>query len=190
MPFLPSTIVAQKRPKSFGSVTMRYKHTLTCALRALPRRCRLARGITLIELLATLAVAVILASVAAPSFSALIAGQRAKSAASSLYASLARARSEAMMRNAGVTIAPKNGAWMNGWQITDSRFPQNALEVRDAIPGLSITGPASLSYQRSGKVDGNSTLTFLVAAQGYASATQCISVDPGGRPYLKAAESC
>lgn len=151
------------------------------------RRCC---GVTLIELLTTLSVAAILATIAAPSFSALIADQRAKSAASSLYVSLSRARSEAMMRNVGVTLSPKNNAWANGWQLIDARHPQNPLEVKDAMPGLSITGPASLTYHRSGMIDGSVTHTFLVTASGHAGATRCISVEPGGRPYLKAGTSC
>lgn len=159
-------------------------------LDAMLRRCRQCCGFTLIELLVTLSIAVILATMAAPSFSALIASQRTKSAASSLYASLSRARSEAMMRNTGVMLAPQNSAWANGWQLTDLRRPDIALEMKDAMSGLSISGPASLTYRPSGKIDGSTTHTFLVTASGQASAAQCVSVDPGGRPYLKAGASC
>jgi len=52
----------------------------------------------MVELLVTLAVATILATVAIPSFSGLIASQRAKTAASELFASLLKARSDAISR--------------------------------------------------------------------------------------------
>src|SRR5512140_629382 len=83
-------------------------------------------GFTLTELLVVIAVASILAALAAPSFTDLIASKRAQAVASELYFSLLKARSEALTRNANVTLSPKAGGWQTGWQILD---PANAARV-------------------------------------------------------------
>ncbi|MGO4611334.1 Tfp pilus assembly protein FimT/FimU, partial [Variovorax sp. 2RAF20] len=60
------------------------------------------RGFTLIELLVTLTVPSIIAFAAAPSFSSLIATQRARNASLDLSAALTLTRSEAVKRNSSV----------------------------------------------------------------------------------------
>src|SRR5450756_2718617 len=90
---------------------------LTCH-RAAGMQSRSGSGFTMIELLVVIAIAGILAALAAPSFSDLIASKRAQAVASELYVALLKARSEAVTRNANVTLAPTTttGGWRNGWQ--------------------------------------------------------------------------
>jgi type IV fimbrial biogenesis protein FimT len=66
------------------------------------------RGFTLIELLVTIAVAAIIASLAAPSFSNMLVKQQLNSSARDLAATLTKARSQAVLlrRNVSVHIAP------------------------------------------------------------------------------------
>jgi type IV fimbrial biogenesis protein FimT len=141
----------------------------------------------MVELVITITIAAILTSVAVPSFSGLIASQRAKTAASELFGSLLKARSEAIMRNANVTLSPLNGNWQTGWQILDPANAANLLESHGAV-SVTVTGPAAgVTYRPSGRVVAGGTTPFLV---GSSTNYQCVSVNLSGRPYMKAASTC
>lgn len=132
------------------------------------------------------AVVGVLTSLAAPSFSELIKSQRIKSMATDLNASLSRARSEAVKRNRNVTLSPVTaGSWQSGWQIADPDNPGN-IEVHGAFAGLTATGPDSVTYRSSGRIQGTDVPAFNISATGVA-AQRCVSVDLSGRPYMKAA---
>lgn len=147
----------------------------------------------MVELLVTIAIATILTTIAVPSFSALIASQRAKTAASELFASLLKARSDAIMRNANVTVSPLAGGWnQGGWQILDPA--NNVLESHGALASVTITptpAAAVVTYRPSGRVLTGSTTAFLVTTtSGSSTNYQCISLNLSGRPYMKAANAC
>jgi len=147
----------------------------------------------MVELLVTIAIAAILTTVAVPSFSGLIANQRAKTAASELFASLLKARSEAIMRNANVTVSPLAGGWnQGGWQILDP-VTANVLESHGAVPGVTITptGGAAVTYRPSGRVLTGSTASLLVTTtSGSSTNNECISLNLSGRPSLQEAPAC
>lgn len=148
---------------------------------------RRARGFTLPELLAVVAVMAILATVAAPSFSELIASQRAKGAASDMFASLLRTRSEAIKRNTEVTLAPSGTTWASGWSIAHPTDDDVLLEDRGAVLGATITGPTSVTYLPNGRVKGTTPPEFDIEVSG-AGQHRCIAVDLSGRPYQTSSE--
>lgn len=148
-------------------------------------------GFTLLELIVAVSITAILAALAAPSFNDLIAANRARNIASELFSSLLRARSEALTRNANVTLSPKGGDWQNGWQIADPAKPTTFLEVKDAAIKASISGPAGVTYTGAGRVQGNTVPMFVIkVTAGSVDKYQCVSLDLTGRPYKKAASSC
>ena len=139
------------------------------------------------ELLIVVAIVGILASLAAPSFSELIKSQRIKSMATDINASLSRARSEAVKRNRNVTLSPATaGSWQGGWQIADPDNAGSNIEVHAAFAGLTATGPDSVTYRSSGRIQGTAAPAFNISAAG-VSAQRCVSVDLSGRPYMTAA---
>lgn len=81
------------------------------------------RGLTLIELMVTLAVLGIVIAVAVPSFSTMISNNRALALGEDLVGALSYARSEAVKRSGNVTLcASKNGAacdgaWTDNWIV-------------------------------------------------------------------------
>lgn len=148
-------------------------------------------GFTLLELMVGVAIAAILAVLAAPSFNDLIASNRAKNISSELFSSLLRARSEALTRNANVTLSPKTGNWQNGWQILDPAKSSVVLETRDLSIKATITGPNNVVYTGAGRVQGVTVPMFVIkVTTGSTDKYQCVSLDLTGRPYMKAASSC
>ncbi|MFC5511975.1 GspH/FimT family pseudopilin [Massilia jejuensis] len=143
---------------------------------------RRARGFTTPELLTVVAIVAILASVAAPAFSSMIAATRSRSVSSELYAALARARSEAIKRNAEVTLAPVAARqWQHGWSIADPAGTGRKLDDHPAVPGATVAGPASVVYLPNGRVKDASLPAFDIAMSGNDT-RRCVKIDLSGRP--------
>lgn len=140
-------------------------------------------GFTLIELLIVVAVVGILSALAAPSFDTLIESQRAKSTATDLYIALTRARSEAVKRNTQMTLSPKTGGWANGWQMLDPTTSAT-IEDHNAIRKISVSGPDSVVYQSSGRVQGSTAPNFAITGS-HDSSSRCVAVDLSGRPNIR-----
>jgi len=155
------------------------------------RQYRRSHGFTLVEMMVVMVIAAILAGVAAPSFSKAIASQRAKSAGTDVYLALLKARSEAIRRNAVVTLAPKTGGWQNGWQIVNPGDATDILEDHGAASSVAITGPTSVVYRPSGRLQAGSSVSFAVTVgTGASASSHCVAVELSGQPYTKSGTSC
>ncbi len=146
---------------------------------------RAAGGFTLLELMVTLTILGILATLALPSFGRFIRDQRVKTATFDVYASLTFTRSESIKRGADVAVNPNSASnWALGWRVVDAGG--NNLKVQEVIPGVAMSGPASLTYRRDGRLSDTSTSMFVLSADGDSTVTaRCIRVDPSGRPSIK-----
>jgi type IV fimbrial biogenesis protein FimT len=146
-----------------------------------------AAGFTLIELLVVVAIMGVLASVAAPSFSSLIANQRARAASTELYAAISLARSEAIKRNLPVSLVPvSSDNWAAGWRIPNPTDSGHPILVHEALSNGTITGPSSVVYLASGRVRADELPSFDVSFP-QASTPRCVQVDLSGRVMTKAA---
>ena len=142
------------------------------------------RGFTLIELMVTLAVLAVLMAVAVPSFNTISLSQRIKTASFDIVASLSYARSEAVKQNGSVTIAPSGGNWANGWTI--SAPDGSTLRTAAALQNLTVSGPASMVYGRSGRIvsgTGDIEVASSVVISGVTA--RCITVDVTGLPRAR-----
>jgi prepilin-type N-terminal cleavage/methylation domain-containing protein len=147
-------------------------------------------GFTTIEMLMVVAIFGILAATAAPSFAPMIASKRAETAATDLYVALVQSRSEATKRNASATLAHKTGGWGIGWQLTviDPTDSTNTLTLDDhsVTNSVTVTGPDTVVYQSSGRVQGATNPSFAVTGtSGSSTEHRWVCIDLSGRPMVK-----
>ena len=153
-----------------------------------------SRGFTLMELLVTLLIVSILASMAVPSFSGLIQTNRMSTHFNELLATLALARSEAVRRAAPVTVCKSNnstacgGDWEDGWLVfidTDSDgvvdTGEDIIRVHDALSGntLNFSGDR-VTYASSG-LPTSTQGTFTLCDSRGNSKRKGLAVSPTGR---------
>jgi len=134
-----------------------------CSARA-GRRIRAARGFTLVELMVTLLVLAILLGLAVPSFRDAALSSRLTGYANDLVASVQIARSEAIKRNATVTLCASTngstcataGGWEVGWIILAPR--------QETVPAANPSDPAVVTTVMD-VVDRHAPLTdeFIIA---------------------------
>jgi len=144
-------------------------------------------GFTLIELLVTVTVAAILAAAVAPSFGPFIASQRVKAASFDLVAALTQTRSEAIKRNANVSMTAAAGGWKDGWTIASGA---TTLAVKSAYKGLTIVdsgGAVAVTFRGDGRLaTGSAEVNLTVDSPDNPSAAKrCISLSLSGRASSK-----
>lgn len=104
-----------------------------------------SRGLTLVELVVTLAVAIILALIAAPMFTTITANNTLSSATNLLSGHMQLARSEAVKRGTAVTICPSGDGttcagttqWALGWIVFEDLATKGEVDVGDTLVAVS-----------------------------------------------------
>ncbi|MBL4819035.1 MAG: GspH/FimT family pseudopilin [Deltaproteobacteria bacterium] len=146
------------------------------------KRCffKLPSGFTLLELMVTLAIAAILATVAIPGFSNLITSNRISSSVNGLLGAIHMARSEAVKLGTFVELCKKNsnsdgctdgGNWEQGWlvrevaDLTNIMLIHNALEDNYTVSG-SLEAANAIRFSPSGETNLTKTATFVFCHDG------------------------
>lgn len=163
-------------------------------------------GFTLIELMITIAVLGVVISLAAPSFRALLASNRAYSASMDISSALMHARSEAVRRATRITVCKSSDTgnasptcnsgttWGSGWLIfvdgatagtvdgTDTRLKVGQPNIGNGSISSTDTNFANyISFDSRGAVvpvGGATSTTFSVCIEGVK---RDIQIAPAGR---------
>lgn len=159
-------------------------------MRLAPATTRTA-GFTLVELLVVLTVLAVLAAVATPSMSRIVAAQRVRAMAADLHLALVQARSEAIKRNAAVTLSPAGGDWNDGWVVLDPENTEGTpLRAYTGGRGVQVTTTTTqVVYVGSGRSTLATEASFMISSTATDEA-RCVLVNLTGRPYVKTAAAC
>jgi len=145
---------------------------------------RPAAGFTIIELMVTVAIAGILAAYGLPELRILINNQRVRGVTTDLVASLIYARSEAIKRNAQVSLVPNGGSWAAGWTV---QVGTSTLKAQDPLTNVTATGPVgNVTYRGNGRLPGSSQILFTFRSTQMSQVTmRCVVIDASGRPNIQ-----
>jgi type IV fimbrial biogenesis protein FimT len=164
-------------------------------------------GYTLAELLVTISIVGILASVAVPGMQDVVLNNRRVSVSNDMAYSIQLARSEAITRNQRVIVcASTNGSgcasasdWSEGWiafnDVDDDQAPDSTGEAillastgKDGISITPVTFTDSFTYRPNGRVMGASvganTGEFIFCDRRGSKHARVLSIASSGRPSL------
>lgn len=146
-------------------------------------------GFTLVELMVTIAIVALLASLAVPSFRTMLVRRSVDSAADVLVSDLRFARSEAVKRSTVVTVcaslngtscAGTGGLWKDGWIMFVDFDGDGNLEAAGGDRIVRVQG-ALASIASIAAADGTSQVNFRYQPTGWAkAATQTFVITPIG----------
>lgn len=160
---------------------------------------RKACGLTLVELVVTIAVAALLIAVAVPSFVSMVASWRLSNAANDLVASIHATRSKAIRLNrdadlcraandAATACAGGGNAHWQQWILVsgNSVIRREAISTPDAILVSSDFAGDALVYQPSGLPAASGSFT-LCSIANINQNVRTINVGPGNRVSVERA---
>ncbi len=169
------------------------------------------RGITLIEMLITLALLAILTTIAIPTYDGVVSGNRASAQLGSFLQAVEYARSVAMKRGLDATICASSngttcastGSWTQGWIVfsnpNNNKSPAAAdsiLRIHDALSGGSqLIGNTNvttrITFNRFGLLAGvyNGTIV-LKPHPDRTSLRRCMTLSSVGRITTASGDQC
>lgn len=160
------------------------------------------RGLTLVELMVTLAAAIILLAVGMPLFSGIVGNNRAVAQANDLLSAFKLARSEAVKRTDNVTICAIDnpaaavpacgdaGDWGNGWTVFFDDGSAIDEHLRVWITPVSaptiVASAAAVVFTPAGEESTGTAASFsLTHADSTTTRSHCLVVRPSGQVRMR-----
>lgn len=152
------------------------------------------KGVTLVELMVTVAIIAILASVAVPAFESVMLSSRLTSMSNDFVSAVQLARNEAIKRNTTVTLCVAGsasscgtGGWQQGWLVLDSAsqvIHSRASLNTGYLLKSSGTAVTSITFQPSGAGATTAVLVLCKSTPSAGSQERTITVSATGRATI------
>ena len=131
-------------------------------------------GFTLIELMVTIAVLAIIASIATPSISNQLANQRVKSTTATLVNALKEAKVESILRRQNVTVIYTNTTTPKTIRLQAGGNDISSYSISDKSVVTQTITPSTVSnivFQPNKKMANNATVVYTICDSGSNSET-------------------
>jgi type IV fimbrial biogenesis protein FimT len=117
-----------------------------------PSNGALQCGFSLAEILVTLSIATVLASITIPGFNSVLMNNRATALSNNLVTAMHVARSEAVKRNTDVTFCKSNdssscsGSWSDGWILFSDHDGDRIRDAGDGDEIITVYPPVDVDF--------------------------------------------
>lgn len=154
-------------------------------------------GITLIELIVTLAVLSLLLAIGVPQFSSSTANSRLTTAINSLSGDLSFARTEAVKRAIPTTVTAVNVSdWAGGWIVAtvaiNASTPAANLRISPALTAGAtiVAGVSSVQFNSDGRSNSAAALTFILCDDRSGTFGKRVTLNATGQTFLTTKIQC
>lgn len=149
-------------------------------------------GLTLIELIVTLAVLSTLLAIGVPQLTSTSANSRLTTAINTLTGDLAFARTEAIKRGVPITVESTNADWaINGWTVTENESGTVTLRITpqlSANAALNTSGVTSVTFNANGR--SAAAVTFILCDDRSGTFGKQVSLVATGQTFLTTRLQC
>jgi len=149
-------------------------------------------GLTLIELIVTLAVLSTLLAIGIPQFSSSTANSRLTTAINTLSGDLAFARTEAIKRGDSIIVTGSTNWATSGWTVAETISGGSNLRISPALTAGAtiVTNPANTTAVVFTPDGRTASITFTLCDDRSGAFGKMVTLSSPGQTFLETSQSC